>query len=283
MKAADYLATTKPRVVLLFLATSSVGMVLAGGWPPLSLTTATLLGVALTVGGAAALNEYLERDIDRLMPRTAGRPLPAGRLAPGAVRSFGLGLCALGVVELGFLVNPLSALLGAAGAFYYVVVYTLLLKPRSPQSAIPGGLAGVFPPLIGWAATSRPWTMATAYLCALIFLWSPPHFWSLTLARAHEFSRAGIPTMPATRGEDPTRLEILTYVLAVVGVSLLPVVAGLLGSLYLALATAAAVALVVQLVRVLQSADPRQAFILHKLTGFYLAIVLAGMVADRLL
>ncbi|GAB4246675.1 MAG: hypothetical protein Kow00122_03750 [Thermoleophilia bacterium] len=268
--------------MLLFLATTGVGMVLAAGPPSGGLLLATLTGVALTVGGAATLNEFLERDLDARMARTAGRPLPAGRLRPRPVLLFGLALCVLGGAELALAVRPAAALLAAAGAAHYAVLYTLVLKPRSPQGAIPGGLAGVFPPLIGWTATGVPWSTTTLYLCALVFFWSPPHFWSLTLARNADYMRAGLPTLPAAYGETHTRARISAYVLAVVGISLLPVATGVLGTEYLVPAGLAGAAWVGQLLRVMLSRTPQAAFALHKLSGLYLVLVLAAMAFARL-
>ncbi len=195
----DYAETTKARVVGLTMVTAGVAALLAGA-PPLLAFLMMLLGTGLTVAGAAALNNVLECERDALMARTRNRALPAGRLRRTQVLVFGLALCAAGVVVLAAFVNPASAVLAALGALYYVVIYTMLLKPRSPRSVVPGGLAGIFPPLIGWAASGGPWTLDIVYLCAVVFFWSPPHFWSLALAKSEEYADAGIPTLPVSLG-----------------------------------------------------------------------------------
>ena len=274
----DLARTAKLRVVALTVMTTATGVWLSGGTEA-GRFAAVLASTALLVGGAGALNNLLERDRDALMERTRTRPLPAGRLGPTEVLVFGLALVSLGLGGLLAASGPLAALLGAAGLAYYLGVYTILLKPRSPHGVVPGGLAGVFPPLIGWAATGRPLTLAVVYLCALVFFWSPPHFWALALARRDEYARAGIPTLPVVRGSRDTRWEIFAYSLAVVGLSLLPVSQGSLGAVYLATALAAGAAFLGLSWALARSGSPERAWRFYRLSGPYLALLLVGMVA----
>jgi heme o synthase len=275
-KALAYAHTAKLRVVALTLVTTATGVLLSGGASS-GRFTAALVGTAAVVAGAGALNNLLERDRDALMERTRTRPLPAGRLKPAQVLLFGGALAALGLIVLSVFAGPLSALWGAAGLAYYLGVYTLLLKPRSPHSVVPGGLAGVFPPLIGWAATGRPLTMAVVYLCALVFFWSPPHFWALAIVRADDYSRAGIPTLPVARGGHAARWEIFTYTLAVVGLSLLPVTQGEMGPTYLVTAVVAGGLLLGLSWSMVRSASPARAWLFYRASGPYLALLLVGM------
>ncbi len=280
-RLCDLVSAGKPRVVLLFLLTAWTGSVLSSGRLWSEQTPATLVGLGLAVGGAGALNQYLERDRDRLMARTRLRALPQGRLPAWSVLGSGAVACISGVVLLGVAVRPLCAVLAAAGAAYYLLVYTILLKPRSPWSAVSGGPAGVFPLLVGWAAAGPPFTLITLYVCALVFLWSPAHFWALAVAHGDEYAVAGIPTPVSAWGGGHAGLLVLLYTVATVAVSLLPAVGGDFGGLYLGVAVAAGVALGVAAVRMWRTPVAPRARLLHRASGAYLAVILAAMVVDR--
>lgn len=278
----DLVRTAKLRVVVLFLGTTWVGMVLASGNPWSDHAPATLAGTGLAVAGAGSLNQYLERDRDRLMARTRRRPLPDGRLPAWTVFAFGATVCAGGIAVLGLSVSLMSATFAAAGAAYYLLGYTVLLKPRSSRSAVAGGPAGVFPPLIGWVAGGGSFSLVAVSLCALVFLWSPPHFWALTLARSKEYEDANIPTPEQFRGASHVALLVLMYVVAVIAVSLLPAVFGEFGGLYLLISAGAGVVFGTLALLLWRAPVPARASLLHKASGIYLAAVFAAMALDRL-
>ncbi len=277
----DLARTGKPRVTLLFLLTGWVGSVLASGrlWP--WWTPWLVLGLGLTVAGAGSLNQFLERDRDGLMERTRGRALPQGRLSSGWVFAFGMLVCVLGVAILGVRLHPLSAVLAGAGATYYLVVYTILLKPRSRWSAVAGGPAGIFPFLVGWAAGGHPPTLVTLHVCALVFLWSPAHFWALALARPKDYEGAGIPTPVSARGDRHAGLLVFLYAVSTIAVSLLPVVGGDFGAVYLSGAVLAGAVFGIGAVRVWRRPVEPRAWFLHKVSGVYLAAILVALVVDR--
>lgn len=280
----DYLRTTKPRVVLLFVVAALAAYLLAGGTQTPAVL-ALIVGLGAAVGGAGALNNYLERERDRQMERTRERALPAGRVPPGRVLALGFGLIAAGVALLGIVFGAAAAGAAAAGAAYYLIAYTLLLKPRFAHSAVPGGVAGLFPPLTGWAAgaavASEPASgLLLLYLLAVVFLWSPPHFWALTLVRSEEYRAAGVPVPPTGSGEALTRLQMLSYTVCLVGLSLLPVATGLLGVPYLLAAGIAGLAFAGLVVRTIVRPGPAADHAVYKLSGPYLAVLLGAMVLD---
>jgi protoheme IX farnesyltransferase len=278
----DYLRAAQPRVVALFLVTVLAAMLLSGD-PAAWRVLAVLAATALTVGGAALLNNTIERDVDRRMERTRGRPTASGRIAPARAALAGLAGIAAGAAALWAVAGGLAAVFAVLGALYYVVLYTLLLKPRCALSAVPGGVAGVFPALIGWAATGSGWSGAVLWLCVLIPMWSPPHSWALTLALEDEYRRSGIPTPPARYGDAATRrliagsVALLTVALAV------PLGVGLFGAVYAAGAAAATLLLWTFTLRLLGRATPAAAWGLFKVTGPCLALVLGAAVVARLL
>src|SRR5438034_3814798 len=192
---SDYVELTKPRVQSLLLLTTVATMYVAGDPSPL-LVALTCLGGYLSAGGASAVNHYLDRDLDARMARTATRPIPAGRIAPGAALAFGCVLAALSLLELSLAVNPLAAGLSLAGFLGYVFVYTAWLKRRTPQNIVIGGAAGAVPPLVGWAAVTGGLSGMPLYLFAIIFFWTPPHFWALALLMKEEYAKVGIPMLP---------------------------------------------------------------------------------------
>lgn len=274
---------TKPRSTAVLAGTAAAAMLLADPSIGAGLTAATVLGATLTIAGAAALNNVLEHRPDALMDRTAGRPLPAGLLDARQGAVLGSFLCAAGILLLASTAGPLPAVLAAAGTAYYVLLYTILLKPRSPYAVLIGGGAGVFPALIGWTATGAAWSYTLLYLVAFVFFWSPPHFWALALVRRDEYRRAGIPVLPVARGEGETRLQILAYSLALLGLSLLPAAASLNGVSYL-LVVAPAGMLFAGLALVLSlTGREGSGRLLYRYSGPYLALVIGAMVLDRLL
>ncbi len=278
----DYLRAAQPRIVALFLVTVLAAVLLCGapeGWRVLAVLAAT----ALTVGGAAMLNNVIERDLDRRMERTRRRPTASGRIPPARAAAAGVVGVAAGAAALWAVAGDLAALFALLGAFYYVVVYTLLLKPRTALSAVPGGVAGVFPALIGWAATGAGWSGAILWLCVLVVVWSPPHSWALTLALEDDYLASGIPTPPARYGEAATRNLIAGFVALLTVVLAAPLGTGLFGAVYAAGAVVAAVLLWAYALRLLGRASAAAAWALFKVTGPCLALVLAAAIADRLL
>ena len=277
----DYVKAAQPRIVALFLVTVLAAMLLAGGagaW----LVIAVLAATALTVAGAALLNNVIERDLDARMERTRRRPTASGRLRPGRALAAGLAAVAAGVLALWAAAGGEAALLGLLGAAYYVLVYTLLFKPRAALSSIPGALAGVFPALIGWAATGAPWAGDIFFLCAVVFVWSPPHFWALSLAREDDYRSSGIPTPAARYGERTTRVLIAAFFAALTGIVTAAAVTGLYGTSYVAIALAANLVLWYFVARLLAARTGAAAWALFKVSGPCLATIVAAAVVDRL-
>jgi heme o synthase len=281
--ARDYLRVTKPGIMILLLITTLGAMLMAPGWPSVWLVLATLVGGALASGGASALNCYLDRDIDVVMARTRKRPIPTGKLTPQQVRNFGLLLSVLAVVELWLLVNPVAALLALGGNLFYVVVYTRFLKRSTPQNIVIGGAAGAFPPLVGWAAVTGSISLTAVLLFAIIYYWTPPHFWSLALLKARDYERAGIPMLPVTHGAQQTRKFILLYSFLLVGITLLIVPAGAAGPLYLATAATMGAVFIGLAWKMYLEGTTRLAWRLFKYSNYYLAGLLLVMVIDRAL
>jgi protoheme IX farnesyltransferase len=276
-----YLRAAKPRVVGLFLFTVLASMLLGERLPAWRLI-AVLFTTALTLAGASLLNNYFDRDVDARMRRTQQRPTATGALRPGPTVATGVSAVAIGAAGLGAVAGPLAACLAVTGAAFYVVVYTLLLKRRTAMSAVPGGLAGVFPPLVGWAAAGAYRSGAALFLCAVIYLWSPAHFWALAYARRDEYASAGLPTPAAAYGERGACLYIVLYVAALAALAVLPVAAGVYGPLYLIVALLAGTVLFALAVRLLRSRTRASAWTLYKFSGPYLAVVIAAMLGDRL-
>jgi protoheme IX farnesyltransferase len=234
----DFFALLKPRVMSLVVFTGLAGIIVApGDVHPLTAFTA-LLCIAIGAGASGALNMAYDSDIDALMSRTAGRPIPMGRIARGDVLGFGYALSVASVAMMWLFVNAFAAALLVFTIFFYVGVYTLWLKRRTPQNIVIGGLSGALPPAIGWAAVTGSLSLAPVALVAIIFLWTPPHFWALALFRSDDYARAGVPMLPVVRGKRVTRWNIFAYTLALVPAGLVPAFIGLSGPLYLACAAA---------------------------------------------
>ncbi len=276
---SDYFELTKPKVQTLLLFTTVTTMEIAGD-PPVSRIALTCLGGYLSAGGAGAVNHYFDRDIDAQMKRTASRPIPAGRIAPGAALAFGLGLCALSFLLLTTTINLLAASLALAGFVGYVGVYTMWLKRRTPQNIVIGGAAGAMPPLVGWAATRGSLSWTAVYLFAIVFYWTPPHFWALSLLMKDEYAKVSIPMMPVVRGERETRRQILLYALLLYAISQLPFCAGGFGLFYLVASMVLGLAFIGGAWHLYRHPDRRTALRLYLFSMAYLALLFGAMVAD---
>jgi protoheme IX farnesyltransferase len=228
----DYFALMKPRVMSLVVFTALVGLVVAPGTLHPLIGFTALLCIAVGAGAAGALNMWYDADVDALMTRTSRRPVPMGRVQPGEALAFGLTLAGFSVIVLGLLVNILAASLLAFTIFFYVAIYTVWLKRSTPQNIVIGGAAGAFPPMIGWAAATGSLSLEPVLLFAIIFFWTPPHFWALALMRTEDYSRAGIPMLPVVAGEISTRRQILLYTLILVPLGIAPWPLGFTGALY---------------------------------------------------
>jgi protoheme IX farnesyltransferase len=279
-RGALMLHVAKPRIVALFALTVLVATLLAGP-VGVALTAAIVASSALTVAGAAALNNYLERDLDARMARTRRRPTANGALAPRAALAAGLLATGGGVAAVWACGGPAAAAFAAGGAFYYVVVYTLLIKPHTVFSSLPGALAGVFPALIGWTAAGGGLSGRIVFVCALIAVWSPPHFWALSYVLADEYEASGIPTPPVALGERAATRLIFVSCGALVALSLAPSVAGLYPSAFLVTAVPAGVALLAVAGALALRRSRATALLLHKVSGPYLAALLLAMVIER--
>jgi protoheme IX farnesyltransferase len=278
-RLVDYVTLTKPRVQSLLLLTTVTTMYVAGD-PSLSLVALTVLGGALAAGGAGAVNHWYDRDIDALMARTASRPVPAGRISPRAALAFGIVLAGLSFVQLALTVNLLAASLALTGFLGYVFVYTLWLKRSTPQNIVIGGAAGAVPPLVGWSAVTGGIDPTALYLFAIVFYWTPPHFWALSLLMKDEYAKVGVPMMPVVHGERETRRQILLYTWLLVVLTLLPVLFGFFGALYAAAAVLLGGGFVTLAVRLWRRADRRSALRTYLYSLAYLALLFCAMVAD---
>jgi heme o synthase len=277
--ASDYVELTKPKVQSLLLLSTVTTMEVAGS-PSVSRIALTCAGGYLSAGGAGAINHYWDRDIDARMRRTASRPIPAGRIAPRAALLYGFALAAFSFALLSLTVNLLAALLALSGFLGYVGVYTIWLKRRTPQNIVIGGAAGAVPPLVGWAATRGSLSWTAVYLFAIIFYWTPPHFWALSLLMKDEYAKVGVPMMPVVRGERETRRQILLYTLLLYAISQLPFCAGAFGGTYLASSMLLGCAFIGGAVWLYRRADRGSALRLYLFSLLYLALLFGAMVAD---
>ena len=276
---SDYVELTKPRVQSLLLFTTVTTMLVAGH-PSIELILLTCLGGYLSAGGAGAVNHFYDRDIDARMARTANRPVPSGRVAPRAALVFGLVLAALAVLELSIFVNPLAAALSFSGFLGYTLVYTLWLKRTTPQNIVLGGAAGAMPPLVGWAAATGDLSAQALWPFAIVFFWTPPHFWALSLLMKGEYERVGVPMLPVVRGEAETRRQILLYSVLLYAVTQLPFCAGGLGTIYLVASFVLGVLFIGGAWLLSRRADRRSALRLYLFSLAYLALLFGAMVAD---
>ena len=279
----DYWVLLKPNVMSLVVFSGAVGLYLAPGslHPLLALTA--LLCIAVGAAACAAINNGYDQDIDRLMPRTARRPTATGRIAPDDALALGVTLAIMSVMVMGLGVNWVAAALLALTIGFYVFVYTMLLKRRTPQNIVIGGAAGALPPMVGWAAVTGDVGIPSLVLFAIIFMWTPPHFWALSLYRSRDYELAGVPMLPVVAGLESTRTHILAYTLVLVPLTLLPVALGFAGLVYGAIAAAFGLGFVTLAVRLWRDRSQRTATRTFRFSILYLFAILAGLVVDRAL
>jgi protoheme IX farnesyltransferase len=282
----DFLALTKPRVMTLVVFTGLCGLLVAPVRLPFVLGFAAILCIALGAGAAAALNMWYEADIDAQMKRTASRPLPAGRMDRASALHFGVGLSFFSVLLMGVATNWLAAAILAVSILFYVFVYTIWLKRRTPQNIVIGGAAGAFPPVIGWAAATGDVTLLPVLLFALIFLWTPPHFWALSLFVRTDYANAGVPMLPVVAGAKATRVQILLYTLPMAAAAVAPWPLGLTGAVYgIAAALLSAVFLLLSMQVLMNRATEAKAMgpekRLFAFSILYLFAIFGALVADK--
>jgi heme o synthase len=294
----DYIALMKPRVMSLVVFTAFVGLVIAPGHLHPVIAVTALICIAVGAGAAGALNMWYDADIDARMARTKARPVPAGRVAPGEALAFGLTLAGFAVMTLGLLVNVVAGALLAATIAFYILIYTMWLKRRTPQNIVIGGAAGALPPMIGWASVTGGVAVEPALLFLIIFFWTPPHFWALSLYRAQDYARAGVPMLPVVAGEAETRRQILLYSLLLAPLGASPWLLGYAGAAYGIVALAGGAVIVALALRIYRNrgeagatdtaagGEPRQAHAAgRQMFGFsilYLFVLFAMLLVDQL-
>jgi heme o synthase len=281
--ASDLVALTKPRIISLLLVTTVAPMFITpAGLPSLSRVLWVLLGGYLMAGGANAINMWFDRDIDTKMTRTRLRPIPAGRISPRMGLAFGISLGVVAFLIFWNRVNALSAWLALAGLLFYVFIYTVWLKRTSPQNIVIGGAAGAFPPLVGWTAMTGRLDLAAVYLFAIVFYWTPPHFWALALIKQKEYAKAGVPMLPVVRGERRTTFEMLAYTLILLPLTLMPAFFGALGAFYGVAAAVLGARLLWYCIRLVRGgATTAVAWRMYRYSLLYLALLFVAMGVDR--
>ncbi|HEY9103632.1 heme o synthase [Chitinimonas sp.] len=280
----EFLALAKPRVVALIVFCAVIGMFLASPeLPPLTAVLAGTVGIALVAGAAAAINCLVEQKIDALMARTRARPLPRGQVTSGQTLAFALLVGGLGLWLLYAWVNPLTMWLTLATFVGYAIVYTIVLKPNTPQNIVIGGASGAMPPILGWAAVTGTVSHDAMILFLIIFAWTPPHFWALALYRRDDYARAGLPMLPVTHGEAFTRLHVLLYTLILTAVTLLPVATGMAGWIYLVSAALLDAAFLVYAWRIWRSYSDALARSAFRYSILYLSLLFAALLLDHYL
>lgn len=280
----DYVSLTKPPIILLLLFTALGAMFLASrGVPSLGLTVMVCLGGALGAGGANSINHYLDQDIDRLMSRTRERPLPGGRVAPYNALALGILLNVAAFLLLATWVNLLAAVLTLAATLFYVFVYTIWLKRSTPQNIVIGGAAGAFPPLVGWAAVTGTLDLLAFYLFAIIFLWTPPHFWALALLIQRDYEKAGIPMLPVVTSREYTGRQIFLYSLVLVAISLILAATAAVGWVYLSAAVPLGCIFIILAWHLARNVTARHARQLYLYSLLYLALLFVAMMADSII
>jgi len=286
-RVRDYIDLLKPRVMSLVVFTGLIGMLIAPRHIHSFKASLAVLAIALGSGAAGAINMWYERDLDALMARTRNRPLPAGRVAPDDALGLGVLLSIFSVMLMALATNFVAAALLVAAILFYVFIYTVWLKRRTPQNIVIGGAAGAFPPVIGWAAATGDVSPVGMALFLLIFLWTPPHFWALALYRSNDYRRAGVPMLPVVAGARETKRQMLIYTLLLVPVALAPTLLGSVGCLYGTVALVMSLAFVAHAVAVWQAADDHRGHVIarrmFKFSVLYLAILFAALPFDRML
>jgi heme o synthase len=280
-RAKDFFVLSKPLIVALLLVTTYSGLV-AGtkAWPSASLTFWTLLGGTLAAAGSSALNQYIDRELDKNMQRTAKRPLADGRLTAAEGLSYGLALSLISYYVMAGFVNLLAALLSLAGIFYYVIFYSVLLKKATVQNIVIGGGAGAIPPMVGWAAATGHLGLAAWILFAIVFMWTPPHFWALAIVRMKDYENAGVPMMPVVHGEGKTRRHILIYTIELFAVTLLLPIFNLAGMVYLISALVLGGFLLYAAWRVFKVGGNKVAWTMYRWSSMYLAFIFLAIMID---
>lgn len=278
---AAWLELTKPRIISLVLFTGLPALLLAAqGWPAPALLWGTLAGIALSAASAASFNHYFDRDIDAIMVRTRTRPLPTGRISPPMAAAFGLALAWLSWTVLTVACNPLAGMLAMVNIFYYAIVYTVWLKRRTPQNIVIGGGAGASAPIIAWAAVTGQVELPALLMAGIVFLWTPPHFWALSLYRRDDYQRAGIPMLPVTHGEPETRRQILLYSCVLVPVTIAVGPFAGLGLLYMSAAAVLGIIFLIGAVRLYRQPSTPAAVHLFRYSILYLFVLFLVMSVD---
>jgi heme o synthase len=280
-EVADYVEILKPRVMALVVFTGLVGMAMAPGHLHPILAAVAVLCIAVGAGSAGAINMWYDRDIDALMRRTARRPLPTGRMMPGEALGFGVVLGVGAVVVMGLALNSVAAALLAVTILFYVFVYTIWLKRRTPQNIVIGGAAGAFPPMIGWAAATGDISWGAIALFAIIFFWTPPHFWALSLYRADDYAAAGVPMLPVVSGSHETKRQILLYTMVLWPVTVAPWLLGVAGDLYAAGALLLNAVFTGTAIRVSRDDSERSARRMFTFSLLYLFLIFSLLLVDR--
>ncbi len=280
-RVSDYLALLKPRVMSLVVFTGFAGLVVAPGAMHPLLAAVAVLCIAVGAGAAGAINMWYDRDIDALMERTRKRPIPAGRVAPDDALAFGVTLRLFSFMLMGLAVNWTAAALLALANGFYVFVYTVWLKRRTPQNIVIGGAAGAFPPMIGWAAVTGAVSLESIALFGIIFMWTPPHFWALALYRAGDYDKAGVPMLPVVAGAAKTKQQILIYSLLLVPLSFAPPVLGMAGIAYSAAAAVMGAGFLLLAVRVRRQPGERAARRMFRFSILYLFVLFAALIVER--
>jgi heme o synthase len=278
---ADYVRLTKPRVISLLLLTTLLAMIMAQhGWPAGRTVLWTMIGGYLAAGGANAINQWFDRDIDARMRRTANRPIPAGRIGATHALVYALTISVGSALILGFGVNWLTSGMAVLGLLLYVFLYTLWLKRTTTQNIVIGGAAGAVPPLVGWAAVDGSIGVAALILFAIVFYWTPPHFWALALLLKKDYAEAGVPMLPVVRGVEETARQVFLWSIVLVGVSLLPVAAGVSGGLYFVSAIVLGGLFVASAWQLARQPDERRARSTFSYSMLYLALLFAALAID---
>ncbi len=277
----DFVALLKPRVMSLVVFTGAVGLVLAPGTLHPVLAFVAILCIAVGAGAAGAINMWVDRDIDALMTRTRNRPIPAGRVAPNVALGFGITLAVASVSIMALALNGVAAGLLAFTIFFYIVIYSMALKRRTPQNIVIGGAAGAFPPMIGWAAVGGDVTLASVVLFAIIFLWTPPHFWALALYKRGDYDNAGVPMLPVVAGRRSTAWQMFAYTAALLPVTLLPCVIGLSGVIYGAGAVALGSLFLASAISVIRDTSERSARRMFPFSILYLFLIFVLLLIDQ--